>query len=548
VVSRFVRKVRTASGAVAVQVVTKLGRQVLGIEHVGSAHSDEDLALLIADANARLRPGQDALDLGDVSAVATRMDDVADWTLPVDQSSWISSSASARSPAGVGGGVGRVVSTSSLLLWQVLTSAYSRVGFDVVGDEAFRAMVLARIIEPTSKADSLRVLAEVGAPAPSLRTLFRSLTRCQDSDYRDKLAKACVARSGAAGGLAGLVMYDCTTLHFETGDEDADSGPLDDTGRPSTKGLRKVGMSKEHRVDPQVQVGLLVDPAGFPLEVHLFEGNTAETTTILPVLRAFSERHGVTGMVVVADAGMLSAGNLNAIEDAGFSFIVGSRITKAPYDLADHFARHGDYFSDGQILESTRLMGTGKHERARRAVYQWSFARSKRDSKAINAQIARAERIVAGKAPLARTRFLKVTGASKELDQATIDRARQLAGLKGYVTNLDAAAMDGAAVIAAYHQLWQVEASFRMTKSDLRARPVFHHEREAIQAHLTVVFAALAVSRHLQDHAGVTIKRLVQILRTARSATIEINGQRITLDPELPAPTRAILDRLQGGH
>jgi hypothetical protein len=106
-------------------------------------------------------------------------------------------------------------------------------------------------------------------------------------------------------------MYDCTTLHFETGDEDE---------------LRKVGMSKEHRVDPQVQVGLLVDPAGFPLEVHLFEGNTAETTTLLSVLRAFQERHGVTAMVVVADAGMLSAANLNAIEDAGFCFIVGSRI------------------------------------------------------------------------------------------------------------------------------------------------------------------------------------------------------------------------------
>jgi transposase len=291
-----------------------------------------------------------------------------------------------------------------------------------------------------------------------------------------------------------------------------------------------------------------VDPAGFPLEVHLFEGNTAETTTILPVLRAFQERHGVTGLVVVADAGMLSAGNLNAIEDAGFSFIVGSRITKAPYDLADHFARHGDYFADGQILESTRLMGTGKHERARRVVYQWSFPRSKRDNKAINAQIARAEKIVGGKAPLTRTRFLKVSGAAKELDQATIDRARQLAGLKGYVTNLDPAAMDGASVIAAYHQLWQVEASFRMTKSDLRARPVFHHQREAIEAHLTVVFAALAVSRDLQDRTGVTIKKLVQTLRTARSATIEINGRRMTLDPEPNDPVRAILDRLQGGH
>jgi hypothetical protein len=181
-------------------------------------------------------------------------------------------------------------------------------------------------------------------------------------------------------------------------------------------------------------------------------------------------------------------------------------------------------------------------------VYQWSFKSSKGDDKAINAQIARAEEVAAGKAPLARTRFLKVTGATKELDQATIDRARQLAGLKGYVTNLDPAVMNGAAVIAAYHQLWQVEASFRMTKSDLRARPIFHHEREAIEAHLTVVFAALAVSRHLHDRAGVSIKKLVQTLRGARSATIDINGQRMTLDPELTDPARAILDRLKQGH
>ena len=107
--------------------------------------------------------------------------------------------------------------------------------------------------------------------------------------------------------------------------------------------------------------------------------------------------------------------------------------------------------------------------------------------------------------------------------------------------------MDGAAVIAAYHDLWRVEQSFRMTKGDLRARPVFHHQREAIEAHLTVVFAALAVARHLQDATGTSIKKLVQALRTARSATIEINGQRLTLDPDLPDAARDILKRLETG-
>ena len=176
--------------------------------------------------------------------------------------------------------------------------------------------------------------------------------------------------------------------------------------------------------------------------------------------------------------------------------------------------------------------------------YQWSFKRSQRDNRTINAQIARAEKAVAGKAPLTRTRFLKVSDQSTELNQATIDRARQLAGLKGYVTNLAPAVMDGATVIASYHDLWKVEASFRMTKSDLKARPVFHHQREAIEAHLSIVLAALAVSRHLQDRTGITIKKLVQTLRVARSATIEVNGQQLTLEPELHPDARAILDTL----
>jgi transposase len=104
--------------------------------------------------------------------------------------------------------------------------------------------------------------------------------------------------------------------------------------------------------------------------------------------------------------------------------------------------------------------------------------------------------------------------------------------------------MDGQAVVAAYHDLWQVEKSFRMAKSDLRARPIFHHKRESIEAHLTVVFAALAVSRHLQDATGVSIKNIVRTLRTVRSATVRLGGQEITLDPDIPVAAQAILDQL----
>ena len=469
------------------------------VEHLGSARDELELAVLVQAARERLNAGQDELDLGlDTPAVSSAVR-------------------------------AHVVGTSSRVLWEVLSDAYRVLGFESLKDEAFAAVVLARLVEPTSKADTVRVLEEIGVSAPHLNTLYAALRRAQGRDYRDRLAKACLAHSARTSGTAALVMYDVTTLHFENEDEDD---------------LRKVGMSKEHRVDPQVQVGLLVDPGGFPLEVHLFEGDKAETTTIVPVLRAFQERHGVMDMVVVADAGMLSAANLNALEDAGFSFIVGSRLTKAPYDLAEHFERNGNYFDDGQILESTRVMGTGTNARERRVVYQWSFKRNKRDDRDINLMIAKAEKIAAGTAPLRKTRFLKVSGATKELDQATIDRARQLAGLKGYVTNLPVETMTGAAVISAYHDLWRVEQSFRMTKSDLRARPVFHHQREAIEAHLTVVFAALAISRYLTTATGKSLKKIVNTLRPLRSATISINGHHITADPAITPDAREILDHL----
>lgn len=527
-VARFIRRVRTASGAVAVQVVTREGRRIVEIDHVGSAHSDADLELLLEAAQGRLHPGQGTLDLGPMEQIRPSMTDVSDWTEAVDQPAL---PVSARGRRRVTAGGGQVVGTSALTLWDSLDWVYTRLGFDVVGDDAFKSLVLGRVMEPTSKADTRRVLSEVGVKPPALSTIYASLQRCQVRDYRNLLAKACFTHSVRTAGRSAFLMYDVTTLHFENEKED---------------GLRKVGMSKEHRIDPQVQVGLLVDPGGFPLEVRLFEGNTAETTTLIPVLEDFQHRHGVMDMIVVADAGMLSAANLNALEDAGFCFIVGSRLTKAPYDLAEHFERYGDHFKDGQILESTRVMGQGRAARERRLVYQWSFKRHQRDNQTINHQIARAERVAGGKTSLKTTRFLKVAGAKKELNQATIDRARQLAGLKGYVTNLPKQTMAGAQIISSYHDLWKVEASFRMTKSDLKARPVFHHRRESIEAHLTVVFAALAITRYLTEVTGVSIKKIIQALRNVRSATVEINGKHLTLEPKITPETQQLINKIKG--
>ena len=433
-------------------------------------------------------------------------------------------------------------------MWQVLNHAYARLGFDVLDDDAFAQLVLARVIEPTSKADSLRVLDEIGVPHASLRTMFRTLKRAGAGGYRDQVAAACFTHAATAGDVS-LCLYDVTTLYLEADEEDD---------------LRKVGYSKERRVDPQVVLGLLGDRAGFPLEISCFEGNRAETTTILPVIRAFQERHGLADVVVVADAGMLSAGNLKELDAAGLRFIVGSRVTKAPQDLASHFRWHGEAFTDGQVIDTitpkvaTRAAAAvndvkkkaepvwdrSVHKVSWRAVWAYSTKRAVRDAKTLTAQEHRAQAVIAGEKTARTPRFVKTIDGTIALDEASLARARRLVGLKGYVTNIPASVMPAAEVIASYHELWRVEASFRMAKSDLGARPVFHHTRDAIEAHLTIVFAALALARYLQGATGMSIKKIIRTLKPLQQITVRIAGHEHTATDPLTDTAHEILQAL----
>ncbi len=535
----FVRKVRTASGAVAVQVMRKAGRRDVLVEHVGSAHTDAELGILLERARRIAAGDQDVLDF-EVSAREQRVADVADWrsgTLTL----------AAGVPKGAVVAPGRTAATSSRLLYDVIGAIYDWVGFDCVDDAVFRDLVIARIVEPTSKVDSLRVLSDLGAEAMSYRTIQRHLGKVFAGKYRDTIAARCFEHAVNRGGLS-LLLYDVTTLYFEAENEDD---------------LRKVGYSKERRVDPQIVVGLLVDRTGFPLEIGCFEGNTAETTTLVPTITAFAGRHDLTAtpMVVAADAGMLSATNLTALDEAGLGFIVGSRSVKAPIDLESHFHWHGDVFTDGQIIDTV----TPRHARnkvndtshraepvwnpetdtaAWRAIWAYSAKRARRDQKTLYAQETRAREVINGERTVKSTRFVKTHAGDRVLDEASLARAQSLVGLKGYVTNLPTTVMPAAEVIAKYHDLWHVEKSFRMSKTDLAARPMFHRTRDAIEAHLTIVFTALAVAHCIQERSGLAIGNVIKQLRPLRSATITINGATQTFPPEIAEPQRKILAAL----
>jgi len=276
--------------------------------------------------------------------------------------------------------------------------------------------VLARIIEPVSKADSLRVLAEAGLPGPSYATLKRRLPFYARQAWRQKISAACAAH--ARLGPASLVLYDVSTLYFETDEGD---------------GFRESGYSKERRLEPQITVGLLTGADGFPLMVSAFEGNKAETKTMLPVIKAFMAAHQLPDVTVIADTGMVSEANQKQIEAAGLSFTLGMKIPHVPYVVAQWRREHpGQDIPDGHVFTQPWPAGPNGGRRDQVIYYQYRHDRARRTLRGIDEQVRKAEQAVAGKAPVKRNRFIQLSGAIKSVNRALEQKARALAGLKGY--------------------------------------------------------------------------------------------------------------------
>jgi hypothetical protein len=500
----YVRTVKTASGAVAVQIVWSSRRGSRSIEHLGSAHDEAQLEALKAAAAERLSQGQQTLDLG------------------VDAN-------------GASGEPLQIAGSRAAHLWDALCRGYRALGFDRVldGDEVLRDLVCARIIEPTSKADSVRVLAEAGVGSVSYRTIKRRLPVIAKPVVRQSLSAACARH--AALGPASLVLYDVSTLYFET-----DAGD----------GFREPGFSKERRLEPQITLGLLTDASGFPLTVEAFEGDKPETATMLPVITAFKKAHQLSDVTVVADAGMISEANQIAIAAAELTFILGARIPFLPDVVREWRDTHpGEEIPDGLIL--TQPWPATSSEKARGipdrvTFYQYRADRARRTLRGVDEQIAKAQKAVDGKAPVKRNRFITLTGESKSINRNLEAKARALAGWKGYTTNLTDQTPEF--VIGAYHQLWRIEKSFRMSKHDLQARPIYHHKRESIEAHLTIVLAALAVSHWIERQTGWSIKKFVHTVRRYRTVQIRAGKQTLTAVDPLPDDLREILAKVGDLH
>ncbi|WP_368145043.1 IS1634 family transposase, partial [Bacteroides faecis] len=309
------------------------------------------------------------------------------------------------------------------------------------------------------------------------------------------------------GGNIGLLFYDVTTLYFEVDKEDD---------------LRKTGFSKEGRhKNPQVILGLLVSLDGYPLAYCIHEGNKYEGHTMLPVVRQFVEEYDLHDFIVVADSGLMTNDNVNELEQLGYKYIIGARI-KAESEMVKSWILEQPK-ADCRMVEYIK-------EGGRRLLVGYTDDRAKKDAYNRDKGIRRLEKAYrTGK--LTKENFNK-RGYNKFLDlkgDATVtinyDKLNEDArwdGLKGYLTNTD---IPTEAVYVAYHNLWNVERAFRIAKSKIEVRPMFHFTCRRIEAHVCICFVALKVYKELErllklSHINMSVDKVLAMAQTV--TTIEI--------------------------
>jgi len=310
-------------------------------------------------------------------------------------------------------------------------------------------------------------------------------------------------------GNISIVFYDVTTLYFESSDEDD---------------LRKTGFSKDGKhQSPQIILGLLVSMDGYPLAYEVFEGNKFEGHTMIPVIESFKKKYDLSKLVIIADAAMLSKKNIGELIEKDYKFILGGRIKNESEQIKSNIL--SQHFSDGQSILIKRDENT-------KLIVNYSLSRAKKDAQNRQKGLKKLEKLLEKQRLTKKhinnrgyNKYLKIEGNVK----ITIDYEKFKAdgcwdGLKGYITNSD---LSKEKVIENYKHLWQIEKAFRISKTDLKVRPIYHRLPKRISAHFTIAFCAYKIYKELERQlkikkSKISVARAIELMKTIYSFKIKL--------------------------
>lgn len=449
----FLRKLKNRSGSVSVQIISKSTGKYKVLKTIGSSSDEQEVQKLVYLAKQEIERISQQPELF-----------ISEGDTIVEQVFSSLNNASIRT-------VGPEI---------IFGKIYDSIGFGAIQEELFRHLVLARLSFPLSKLKTIDYLYRFQGVILDIDSVYRFLDKLNNQLKNQVEQIAFTHTLNILQGNISIVFYDMTTLYFEASDEDD---------------LRKTGFSKDGKhQNPQIFLGLLVGLGGYAIGYDVFEGNIYGGHTLIPFIEKISKKFNLDKPVIVADAGLLSNENIKALREMDYQYIIGARLKNESEKIKKQILEK--QLGDGQML-------CIKTQAKTRLIVAYATNRAIKDEHNRKRGLQRLEKqIKAGKLTKSNinnkgyNKYLRLVGdVSIEINYEKFNNDKSWDGLKGYRTNTQ---LSDKQVIENYKNLWHIEKAFRMSKTDLRIRPIYHRLRHRIEAHICISFTAYCIYIELE--------------------------------------------------
>lgn len=484
----FVRKKKNPSGVVSVQVIDKSSGKYVVKKTIGSSSDKSQVEHFVLEAHQWIhnQTGQKGLDFTNYEKLTrTVLDQISEVT----------------------------ISGVELLLGRI----FDQIGFNEIESDLFKPLVLCRLESPSSKLKTTDYLFKYYSLSIDVEAIYRYMDKLYNTQ-KEKVQQISYdhTKSILTDGIR-MVFYDVTTLYFEIEKEDD---------------LRKTGFSKDGKHQhPQIVLGLLVSVGGYPLAYDIFEGNKYEGDTMLPIIDAFKERYQFEHLTIVADSGLISNHNITELEQRDYKYILGARIKNQPSQITEQICALGLKNGESKVIwksKNTALIIHYSDKRAKKDLFN-----RERGLKRLEKQIASGKLTKSNINKRGYNKYLKIDGEmSVAIDKAKFNEDAKWDGLKGYQTNDKSLPKED--VIENYRQLWKIEQAFRISKHDLKIRPIYHRKQRRIEAHICLSFAAYKVYKELErllyeKKANISAQKAIDIAKTIYHIKVRVIGSGKTI-------------------
>lgn len=484
----FLRKLKNRSGSTSIQILSKERGKYKVIKTIGSSNNEQGIQKLVFLGRQEIERlnAQSKLFISENDSI-------------VEQVFEALGNASIRT-------VGPEI---------IFGKIYDSIGFNKIKENLFRHLVIARLAFPLSKLKTIEYLYRFQGVMLDIDAVYRFLDKL-NNNLKEQVEQIAFAHTlKVLNGTISIVFYDMTTLYFEASDEDD---------------LRKAGFSKDGKnQNPQIFLGLLVGLGGYAIGYDIFEGNIYEGHTLIPFIEKISSKFNLDKPIIVADSGLLSKENILALEEKEYEYIIGARLKSEPEKIKQQIL--GKKLTDGDIVKFERSANT-------RLIVTYASNRAAKDEHNRKRGLQRLEKqIKSGKLNKSSinnkgyNKYLKLDGNILiEIDYEKFNKDHAWDGLKGYITNTK---IPDKQVIENYKNLWHIEKAFRMSKTDLRIRPIYHRLRHRIEAHICIAFTAYSIYKELErvlykEKSNLSLKKAAELTHNMYQITYTLPESKHT--------------------